>query len=80
MYHLKAPNTSVAKMVSEHKRFKAEEAEARKFFTPFENEFFLHKTYIEKKEKTFLRKIALEKNKLLDQLWKLDSSLPEKSR
>ncbi|MBL7772582.1 MAG: type VI secretion system baseplate subunit TssG [Chitinophagaceae bacterium] len=76
---LKGSNTQVSKMVAEHKRFKQEEADARAFFAVFENEFFHQKTVLEKKEKTFLRNITLEKNNLLNRLWKLPNHFPQQA-
>ncbi len=69
-------NQSVQRMVEEHKRFKSEEMIARKYFQPFENEFFKQKVQVEQNEKNFYYRILSEKNQLLQQFWKLDSSLP----
>lgn len=69
-------NQSVQRMVEEHKKFKSEELVARKYFQPFENEFFKQKVQVEENEKNFYYRILSEKNQLLQQFWKLDSNLP----
>ncbi|KUJ59995.1 hypothetical protein AR687_20455 [Flavobacteriaceae bacterium CRH] len=48
---------SVGQMIREHKHQKRQEAEARNFFTPFENEIFHYKTKIESVERDFLYKL-----------------------
>ncbi|MEP6804990.1 MAG: type VI secretion system baseplate subunit TssG [Flavobacterium sp.] len=48
---------SVKQMIREHKHQKKQEAEARNFFTPFENEIFHYKTKIESVERDFLYKL-----------------------
>lgn len=48
---------SVQQMISEHKHQKRQEAEARNFFAPFENEIFHYKTKIEGVERDFLHKL-----------------------
>lgn len=79
LFHVAAKNstTQVSNMVSEYKRFKNEEAIARKFFAPYENEFFLQQIKIEQQEKKFYYKINLEKNEFLKHFWKLDAALPK---
>jgi hypothetical protein len=52
------------------------EEDTRRFFQPFENEFFYHRTLIELQERTILQK--LNENNLDDfflDFWKIDSSL-----
>ena len=73
----KDSSSSVRKMVEEHKRFKIEEQAARRFFTPFENEFFHQKVNIEKQEKKFYTSVNAEKNEILKHFWKLDTALPK---
>jgi hypothetical protein len=48
---------SVQQMIREHKHQKKQETEARKFFTPFENEIFHYRTKIEGVERDFLYKL-----------------------
>lgn len=48
---------SVKQMIKEHKHQKRQEAEARNFFAPFENEIFHYRTKIESVEKDFLCKL-----------------------
>jgi len=48
---------SVKQMIREHKHQKKQEAEARNFFTPFENEIFHYRTKIESVERDFLYKL-----------------------
>ncbi|MBF4516816.1 hypothetical protein IRZ71_10690 [Flavobacterium sp. ANB] len=48
---------SVRQMIREHKHQKKQEAEARNFFTPFENEIFHYRTKIESVERDLLYKL-----------------------
>lgn len=48
---------SVGQMIREHKHQKKQEAEARNFFKPFENEIFHYRTKIESVERDFLYKL-----------------------
>jgi len=48
---------SVKQMIREHKHQKKQEAEARDFFAPFENEIFHYRTKIENVERDFLYKL-----------------------
>lgn len=48
---------SVGQMIREHKHQKRQEAEARNFFAPFENEIFHFRTKIESVERDFLYKL-----------------------
>lgn len=48
---------SVKQMIREHKHQKKQEAEARNFFKPFENEIFHYRTKIESVERDFLYKL-----------------------
>lgn len=48
---------SVGQMIREHKHQKKQEAEARNFFAPFENEIFHYRTKIESVERDFLYKL-----------------------
>ena len=48
---------SVKQMIREHKHQKKQEAEARNFFAPFENEIFHYRTKIESVERDFLYKL-----------------------
>ncbi|WP_232735275.1 type VI secretion system baseplate subunit TssG [Flavobacterium sp. 5] len=48
---------SVKQMIREHKHQKKQEAEARNFFAPFENEIFHYRTKIENVERDFLYKL-----------------------
>ncbi len=68
---------SVRKMIKEHKYQKKQEAEARRFFAPFENEIFHYKTKIENVERDFLYK--LNGSKPLDffyDFWGLSKKYP----
>ncbi|MBK7589254.1 MAG: hypothetical protein IPI22_13455 [Bacteroidetes bacterium] len=75
---LTGASKSVTSMVLEHKRFKEEENEARKFFQPLENEFFHQKVNIELIERHFFETINKEKDLHLASFWQLDDSLPTK--
>ncbi len=48
---------SVNEMIKDHKHLKRQEAEARKFFNPFENEIFNYRVKIENIERDFLYKL-----------------------
>jgi hypothetical protein len=52
---------SVGQMIREHKHQKRQEAEARNFFKPFENEIFHYRTKIENVERDFLYKLNASK-------------------
>ncbi|TWP27726.1 hypothetical protein ETU09_06420 [Apibacter muscae] len=69
---------SVDEMTQEYKTHKVEEEYARKFFLPFENEFFLKSIERENKEKEIL--LELNGSKPIDffyEFWNLDRDLPE---
>jgi hypothetical protein len=69
---------SVAEMTRDYKIHKKEEEYARKFFLPFENEFFIKTIDRENLEKDIL--LELNGSKPLDffyEFWDLDRSLPE---
>lgn len=71
-------NQAVDDMTKEYRLQQKEEEEARQFFMPFENEFFLAGLQREKFEKDFLFK--LNEGKQIDFLydfWDLDKSYPE---
>jgi len=73
------PGTSVTEMVAEHKRYKAEEQSARKFFNPFEQEFFRYSVMVEETEQTLTHNIEDERMiALFRTLWGLENDLPEK--
>jgi hypothetical protein len=68
---------SVGRMIKEHKHQKKQEAEARVFFAPFEDEIFNYRTKIESVERDFLYK--LNGSKPLDffyDFWGLSQDYP----
>ncbi len=70
--------TSGKGMASDSRKESRIEEETRKFFLPFENEFFYQRIQIELKERSFLQK--LNENNLDDfflDFWKIDRSLPK---
>lgn len=71
-------NQSVDDMTKEYRVQQKEEENARQFFLPFENEFFLSGIIREREEKEFLFK--LNQGKPLDffyDFWDLDKNLPQ---
>lgn len=71
-------NQSVDDMTKEYRLQRKEEDDARQFFLPFENEFFLSGLMRENAEKEYLLK--LNKGETLDffyEFWDLDKNLPE---
>lgn len=71
-------NQSVDDMTKEYRSQQKEEENARQFFLPFENEFFLSGIIREREEKEFLFK--LNQGKPLDffyDFWDLDKNLPQ---
>ncbi|MEN7551928.1 hypothetical protein AAG747_28700 [Rapidithrix thailandica] len=67
----------VSEMTDEYRKQKKEEAEARKFFMPFENEFLLHAIHRESLENELL--YAINGSRPLDffyHFWELDTNLP----
>lgn len=80
LFHFRAAGKqkgTVKGMIDDYKKRKAEEKEARSFFTPFESEFFLQKAFIEQKEKEMI--VNASKNLLDDSFLSflnIDYSLP----
>lgn len=76
------PNTdesavSVSAMVDEYKQQQQEEAEARLFFAPFENELFVQRTFIESEE--FRQLFRIQQSHLESEVLKqfgIDAELP----
>ncbi|HKX86879.1 MAG TPA: hypothetical protein VJL37_09405 [Flavobacterium sp.] len=71
-------NQSVDDMTKEYRMQQKEEEDARQFFLPFENEFFLSGLMREKAEKEYL--LQLNQSKTFDffyEFWNLDKNLPE---
>jgi hypothetical protein len=72
------PMASAKGMASSSKKESQVEEETRKFFLPFENEFFYQRIQMELKERSILQK--LNDNNLYDfffDFWKIDRSLPQ---
>ncbi|MDY8138341.1 hypothetical protein [Aquimarina sp. 2201CG5-10] len=57
-------------------KHKTQEKEARAFFTPLENEFFVQKVKIEQNERTLINKFTDLKNDFLQKFWKLHKDIP----
>ncbi|MFC4816885.1 MULTISPECIES: hypothetical protein [unclassified Flavobacterium] len=71
-------NQSVDDMTKEYRVQQKEEEEARLFFLPFENEFFLNGLIREKAEKDFLFKLNEGKTfQFFYEFWDIDKSMPE---
>lgn len=70
--------TRVSDMVAEHKRYKAEEKNARRFFNPIEQEFFRYKLMVEENERSLTGSLQDENMlQLLRQFWNLEEALPQ---
>src|SRR5450432_2777337 len=71
-------NAGAADMASDYKLNKKKEEEIRRFFLPFENDFFLQRMQIEKEEATLLE--GLQSGILNDyfiKFWNLPASIPK---
>ncbi len=55
---------------------KQHEKEARSFFNPIENEFFIQKVHIEQKERELINEFTNLKNDFLLKFWNLDPTIP----
>lgn len=70
----------VADMVTEHKRFRDEEKNARKFFLPFEQEIFRYGVMVEEEERQ--RSMGFYDDGLQEaflKFWDIDSNLPREA-
>ena len=68
---------SVRDMVINYKRQQKEQQEARKFFRPLENEFFLQRVFLEQKEKHLLfDAFGKDADKLFLEFWGIRPDLP----
>lgn len=79
LFHQTRGNTgsNVAEMVAEHKRYKEEEKAARRFFSPFEQEFFRYGLMVEQEERRITGSLFDEKMiRLFRDFWGLDDDLP----
>ncbi|MEO6963631.1 MAG: type VI secretion system baseplate subunit TssG [Puia sp.] len=75
----KTRTLTAADMASDHKENKKKEAEIRRFFLPFENDFFWQRLQIEKEEGRLLE--GLQSGILNDyfvQFWNIPRSIPKK--
>ena len=69
----------IENMMTDYRNRKKEEEKTRKFFRPFENEFFEHRITTEKEENKIFQ--SLSGNELvafLADIWKIDRSFPKK--
>jgi hypothetical protein len=72
--------SKVSEMVAEHKRYKAEEKSARRFFSPFEQEFFRYSQMTEQEERKLTGSMYDERmQQLFRNLWELDNQLPDEA-
>ena len=67
-------NSSFSEM---RKTFKDEEKEARHFFSPFENEFFLQQLRIEKNEQALTQNVLTLKDEFFKDFWKINANIPK---
>lgn len=64
-------------MVARYKRQQQEELQARRFFQPLENEFFLQRVFLEQREKHLLFDVfGKDADMLFSQFWDLPEGLP----
>lgn len=71
-------NRTVEKMVLEHKQFKEEEKYARKFFSPFEHEFFSYSVEVEQEERKLITSmLSGDFAHTFYQFWNIDTELPK---
>ena len=56
---------SSTQIIDEVKKNRKEEAEARRFFLPFENEFYIKRLYLELQQQFFLKFDSVDSNRLL---------------
>lgn len=75
-----SPNTEKAGSSHNTKRkeLKNTEQEARKFFSPLENEFFYQKLKIEQNERSLLNSFYSLEEEFLINFWKIDTQIPKK--
>lgn len=76
--HRDRRNFSVANMAMDHRENIKKEHEIRRFFQPFENDFFLQRIWLEKEETALLE--GLQSGSLNDyfvQFWNLPRSIPK---
>lgn len=59
------------------KRYKEEEKEARRFFSPIESEFFNQRLHIEANERDILRNFYDLEDEFLIDFWKIDKNIPK---
>ncbi len=72
--------SGVTAMVEEHRRFKEEEKNARKFFQPLEQEIFRAAVAIELEERNLLRGISGSKTEeIFFTFWDIDRNLPSEA-
>lgn len=70
--------STVSDMVAEHKRYKAEEKSARRFFRPLEQEFFRHSLMVEQEERRLTHGMYDDHMlQLFREFWGLDEHLPQ---
>jgi len=72
-------NNTVASMATDYKTNKKKEEDIRRFFQPFENDFFLQRIWLEQEETSLLE--GLQAGNLTDyfiQFWNLPVSIPKK--
>ncbi|HTN45465.1 MAG TPA: hypothetical protein VL098_03900 [Flavipsychrobacter sp.] len=69
--------STVSDMVAEHKRYKAEEKSARRFFRPLEQEFFRYSLMVEQEERRLTHGMYDDHMlQLFREFWDLDENLP----
>ncbi|HVI48592.1 MAG TPA: hypothetical protein VM802_27230, partial [Chitinophaga sp.] len=73
----KGRQTGTVEMVARYKRQQQEQQQARRFFQPLENEFFLQRVFLERREKHLLFDVfGKDADQLFHEFWELPEGLP----
>lgn len=77
LFHAPQTEKTSSSFSAYRKSVKEEEKEARSFFAPIENEFFLQRLRIESKERELLDNFYNLNDDFLIEFWNIDSEIPE---
>tara|TARA_R110002124_G_scaffold138798_1_gene302829 strand:- start:56058 stop:56984 length:927 start_codon:yes stop_codon:yes gene_type:complete len=77
LFHAPQTEKAGSSFSAYRKSVKEEEKEARSFFAPIENEFFLQRLRIESKERELLDNFYNLNDDFLIEFWNIDSEIPE---
>ncbi|WP_103070932.1 hypothetical protein [Aquimarina sediminis] len=76
LFHEQVKETNKLSYKNLRQKHKKEEKDAREFFTPLENEFFVQKVHVEQKERDLINEFINLKNSFLLDFWGLDKDIP----